>query len=263
MLFLQKILLKNASGYCNISADATYKVVYQRYPLLIAGSIDLNRKFHLIAVALCVSERAVDYEFFFNVIKNSVERYSSNAFIPKILISDASNAIINAFYNCFQSATSNVVCWAHMKRNIYKKTNNIELLSDIDQLQLMPDRKSFERGSKLFLKKWKSSNAKFCAYFEKNWLSKNCSWFEGYEIRIPSTNNAIESNNNQIKKRYTLRRRLDISRFNIQLFHFVRDMAQSYSNNNVYALAPAVTKEDWQNAILFSKNAKHSHSWFY
>lgn len=254
-----KQLLKNASGYRNMCADATYKVVYQGYPLLLAGSVDANRKFHLIAAALSVSERAIDYEFFFNVIQKSVERFCSSEFKPTVLISDASTAIINAFYKTFESATSNVVCWAHVKRNVYKKTSNSEILSDIDKLQLMPDKKTFERGSKLFLQKWKSSNEKFCSYFQKTWLLKNCNWYEGCEIRIPSTNNALESNNSQIKKKYTLRKRLDISRFNVQLFNFVRDMAQSYSNENVYELTPVVSKDDWQAAILFAKNEKQYH----
>lgn len=77
-------------------------------------------------------------------------------------------------------------------------------------------------------------------------------------MRIPSTNNALESNNNQIKKNYTLRWRLDISRFNIQLFN-LRYMAKSYSNDNVYALAPAVSKEDWQEGILYARNDKQYH----
>lgn len=64
-LISTKRLLKNASNYDNICVDATYKVVFHGYPLLVIGSIDANRKFHLIAVSLCVSEKTTDYEFLF------------------------------------------------------------------------------------------------------------------------------------------------------------------------------------------------------
>lgn len=60
-----KRLLKNALNYKNICVDATYKVVFFGYPLIIMGSIDVNRKFHLIAASLCVSETTTDYNFFF------------------------------------------------------------------------------------------------------------------------------------------------------------------------------------------------------
>lgn len=254
-----KRLMNNASSFSNIAVDATYKVVYQGYPLLIVGSVDANRKFHLIAAALCVSEKATDYQFLFQIIQKSIQEISSNEFLPKTLISDASPAIINAFNDTFESATSNVICWAHMKRNMYNKTSDAGMLTDIDKLQLAPDPKVFKKGSKLFLKKWMGEHPIFCKYLEKNWFKKNSSWYEGYALRTPSTNNALESINNLIKKKYTMRKRLDISRFNVQLFQFVNDMAKSYSNGNSFALSPNITREHWQDAILLARNVKRYH----
>lgn len=64
-LISTKRLLANAANYENICVDATYKVVFHGYPLLIIGSIDANRKFHLIAASLSVSETTTDFEFLF------------------------------------------------------------------------------------------------------------------------------------------------------------------------------------------------------
>lgn len=50
-------------------------------------------------------------------------------FKPKVLISDAAPSIINAFYAVFENAERNIVCWAHVKRNLQQKTKNMELLT--------------------------------------------------------------------------------------------------------------------------------------
>lgn len=60
-----KRLLRNAANYSTICVDATYKVLLHGYPLLTMGSIDLNRRFHMIAAAVCVTENTKDFEFFY------------------------------------------------------------------------------------------------------------------------------------------------------------------------------------------------------
>lgn len=60
-----KRLLMNASKYLNVCSDATYKVVFHGYPLLMIGSVDADKAFHLIATALSVSETTTDFSFLF------------------------------------------------------------------------------------------------------------------------------------------------------------------------------------------------------
>ena len=50
-------------------------------------------------------------------------------------------------------------------------------------------------------------------YFTNNWYENNLNWFEGFSPKNPSTNNALESFNALIKKKYTLRERLPIQKF--------------------------------------------------
>ena len=54
----------------------------------------------------------------------------------------------------------------------------------------------------------------FFEYFEKEWIdSKNSLWFEGCAKQLPSTNNALESTNNCIKRVHTMRERFQLSVF--------------------------------------------------
>ncbi|XP_070180839.1 uncharacterized protein [Littorina saxatilis] len=80
-----------------------------------------------------------------------------------------------------------------------------------------PDDDSFLQAAALFLRKWKASEeegvASFIEYFESSWLDQNITWYEGYAIDHPSTNNALESTNMQTKRQNTIRERLELSRF--------------------------------------------------
>lgn len=198
------------------------------------------------------------FSFFIEGVQKGV-RLVGGEFKPKVLISDASPAIINAFYNSFESAESNVVCWAHVKRNLYQKVSNEAILADVDILQLSPSIDVFEKGVKLFMSKWKQTHTSFCKYFEKVWLQKNFSWFEGYQLCIPSHNNALEAYNNVIKTHYTFRRRLNIDNFNTQLFKCLSDMSCSYDENRMYAVTASISIEDWSQAIQWVKDKKNNY----
>lgn len=56
-----KALIEKARGVDSLQADATYKLVWQGFPVLIVGSTDLNRKFHLFGVAVCLTEKTIDF----------------------------------------------------------------------------------------------------------------------------------------------------------------------------------------------------------
>lgn len=132
-------------------------------------------------------------------------------------------------------------------------------MGDIDTLQLSSTPEIFSRGIDFFFQKWKRKEKKFCEYFEKTWIRKNSSWYEGYEPLLPSTNNALEATNDVLKRKYTMRRRLDVAPFNTQLFKFVHDFSKSYDSVRSYKLTPTIPKEQWSQAIVWAKNEHINH----
>lgn len=73
-----------------------------------------------------------------------------DSFEPTVLISDAAPSIKNAFYAVLESGERNIVCWAHVKRNLIQKTKNLDMIQDIDRLQLSPSPAAFEEGVGFF-----------------------------------------------------------------------------------------------------------------
>ncbi|CAF0981240.1 unnamed protein product, partial [Didymodactylos carnosus] len=60
-----KALLKIASISKNLHADATYKLIWQGFPVLVIGTSDYDRKFHPFGLAICYDEKQSDFEFIF------------------------------------------------------------------------------------------------------------------------------------------------------------------------------------------------------
>ncbi|CAM4842587.1 unnamed protein product [Rotaria magnacalcarata] len=129
---------------------------------------------------------------------------------PDFLIADGADAIRNAFQDVFGEKTM-VMCWAHMRRNVVKKIESMvkkseqeDLVNDVESLQLAQDERIFIKASNLFVKKWSKKETNFIEYFQNEWLTTHNAWYEGVGHFTPSTNNALEATNNVIKKgKYT------------------------------------------------------------
>lgn len=76
-------------------ADATYKILWQGFPLIVVGFIDREKHFHVIAIVVTSNERTSEYEFVFRYLKKGIEQQSKQPFLPEVLTSDYAKAIRN------------------------------------------------------------------------------------------------------------------------------------------------------------------------
>jgi len=200
-----------------IQADATYKLNWQGFPVMVVGTSDMDRKFHPGGIAITTNESTNDFKFLFDGIKKLRNDYS-----PNVLIADAADAITNGFKGAFGHEFIRVYCWAHVIRNIDKKIFLVcdpivrsKIRADIIDLQLSRSREEFEFATTLLFKKYENITiaATFFEYFKSEWIDQHDGWFEGQVLCSPSTNNGLESINNRIKLDGTLRERLQIKDF--------------------------------------------------
>ncbi|CAF1343176.1 unnamed protein product, partial [Rotaria sordida] len=84
----------------HIHADATYKLIWQGFPVLVIGTIDLNKAFHPFGLAICTNEKKTkDFEFIFNSIQIDMQKINKALLQPTALILDAADSIKNDFKN--------------------------------------------------------------------------------------------------------------------------------------------------------------------
>ena len=235
-----KRLLEIASRATHIHADATYKLIWQGFPVLVVGTTDLNKAFHPFGLAVCKDEQTKDFEFLFESLQIGLDKIGKPRIEPSALVSDASFAIINAFSNIFTNDHDIIMCWAHMKRAVETKSAMIEdqelraeMMDDIELLQICESAKLFDHSAKLFLKNGSKtpSVGPFILYFKSEWLEKHPGWFEGVALFVPSTNNALESTNRPLKDKVN-RKRLALSVFLSNANKIVRGWSNDRDDSN-------------------------------
>lgn len=242
-------LLEKLSQMTTICIDATYKLNWLGFPLILLGTVDRLKKFHPLLYACSSHETTEDYEFVFQSAKNGAATYFDQ-FEPKILIADGADQILNAFNKVFEdSAELVIMCFAHVIRNVRKrpfasKNSKQLIVDDIRKLQLSQNRTEFEMCSKLFIEKWKGLEPNFVDYFKREWLGSHCNWYEGAADYTPSTNNALESHNAIIKRLITFRRRLPLNEFLAAMIGMAQDISTQFTKGqrNV-ATEPQITRD--------------------
>ena len=90
-----------ASEIKTIQADATYKLLWHNFPVLIIGFSDMDKVFHPLGLALCTTERGADFEFIFNSLQVGLYRCGHEKLKNISLVADAADSITNGFANVF------------------------------------------------------------------------------------------------------------------------------------------------------------------
>lgn len=177
-------MLRRARHFETVCIDATYKLNWHGFPLIVFGTVDRLKRFHPVAYACTTHETTADYEFVFGAIQDAIECFYEQKFEPKTLIADGADAIRNGFYNTFSSAVIDIMCFAHVMRNIRRrvfssKSNKQLILDDVRKIQLASNENTFLLMTRMFCEKWMPVEPDFVRYFQKEWLGAHCNWYEG------------------------------------------------------------------------------------
>ncbi|KAF9758301.1 hypothetical protein NGRA_3148 [Nosema granulosis] len=258
-----KRLLQMASRSKKIHADATYKLVWQGFPVLIIGTTDLDRHFHSFGIAVCSNEKTQDFTFVFRGLQEGIQKLGFEEINPDVLIADGADSIRNAFQDVFGEKPM-VMCWAHMRRNVVKKIESMvdkmeqeDLVNDIEALQLAQSERIFTKAANLLIKKWSSRQPNFIEYFQSEWLKSHNAWYEGVRHFTPSTNNALEATNRVIKDENTFRERLPLSRFKVLALEIVEKWSKSYERGlKKYSDQQTISLDLWTNGYQWVKSNK-------
>lgn len=265
-----KLLLKLAIDAKNVHTDATYKLIWQNFPVLATGFTDLCRKFHPTVLAVCVTEQKKDFKFIFESTKKGIREIFDADYEPEYLIADAAGAIQNGAKEVWPLIEV-IMCWFHMYKNVSDKVPTFlkelgkqsEFLADLQKLQVAKSKEIFNVAVHLFMEKWRQESVDLVNYFETQWVLKNSGWYESFASPMPSTNNALESTNRVIKDEGTMRERLDLSKFRTIIFDIVRNWSMEYTAGLklVTLNAPEIPLALWTKGYHFAKaNSKITSS---
>jgi len=83
----------------SLQADATYKLLWHDFPVIMIGTSDKDRHFHPYGIAVCSGETSEDFASVFQLLKTGCDLYEE--YKPEILIGDCAESITNGFTHVF------------------------------------------------------------------------------------------------------------------------------------------------------------------
>ena len=127
-----KRLLSLAKKSRMVQTDGTFKLVWQGYPVILAGTSDANNVFHPFALAVLKGETDEDYAFVFKALLEWDSEWK-----PDMLLADGADAITSAFVKVLGDPLVRIMCYFHMLQNCEKYLKPLKkcrghLLSDIE-----------------------------------------------------------------------------------------------------------------------------------
>ena len=117
--------------------DGTYKLTWQGFPVLISGITDVQHRFHPVSLSLVSHESTNAYLEVFTAQKEALWEESHRQLAPLFVIADGSPAITAASRMAFPE-WPRAMCWAHVVRNVDKKTAGCEQREQGEQIQEGP-----------------------------------------------------------------------------------------------------------------------------
>lgn len=255
-----KRLLRNAEKATNIHADGTYKVSQEKLPLIVVGSTDMTRRFHLIGLTITSNETALDYEFTFKSVQIGIQKITKTAIMPAALICDADSAIHKGFRDTFNDDSIKIImCYAHVMDNVqgrYKyneQENKQGIMQDIRNLHLAPNEHAFKMGYSLFIEKWGAVEDEAVKKLKKSFFRKNSKWYIGAGYRIPKTNNALERFNGCMKIFQTQYAKKPLKQFMKAAMKIVEQRSKQYiADKEPFQSELIVSAKQMQDGIAYS-----------
>jgi hypothetical protein len=252
-----KTLLELSTKRNHLHADATYKVNWNGFPLIVIGTTDRHRKFHAVLICISSNETSVDYAFAFGSLKDGVEVYCDSSLQVTTIVSDAAGAISKGAKEVFGDQTVIIMCWFHVLKAARKKMpieHCAAIVYDLKVLQLAPSVKIFDQASSLFVEKWSEIAPNFITDFKTTWLDQNRNWFEGAMRDTPGTNNPEEGFFGNFKRDFTQRKRVGIGRFFNAVIGYVDIWSNDYKIGvNTFQETKEISMDLWQRSYAWKQ----------
>lgn len=92
---------------------------WEGFPLIVLGTTDMDRKFHLLGLCLVTSETKEDYTFMFESVNIGLDKINvDDRLEPSVIVADAAQSIKNAALQVFAETIKIRMCYFHVVKNL-------------------------------------------------------------------------------------------------------------------------------------------------
>ena len=136
---------------------ATYKLLWQGYPVLVAAMSDYNHKTRPIAISVSTNEGGDAFTFLLKALQQTVEKIIGHKYCPNVVMADGASAVIVTIKRVFGTNCLRGMCWAHTIRNVDEEIDKIankgvqtDVKEGVRLLQLASSENQFQMAASLW-----------------------------------------------------------------------------------------------------------------
>lgn len=218
-------------------SDATYKVTWHGYPLLVSGYTDRANHFHLAAVSLCSTEKSSDFAPLFKSVYDKRQDV-----IPKVLLTDASESMHNALPPEWSHATRGM-CYVHVYRNvenaskkmIKSQNKRILFLREFGDLSASWSKECYLKVRGLLIQKYSADSevTNVLDHYLRTWCTERLqNHFSGVAPGFSMHNNGLEGKNGAIKVLATNFKQMSVPDFCKSISKFIQSESLEKDENS-------------------------------
>ncbi|RLN73455.1 hypothetical protein BBJ28_00007748 [Nothophytophthora sp. Chile5] len=222
-----------------LHVDATYKLNYRGYPVLVVGVSDRSRGFHLVAMFIVSGETQAIVQPTLKALSRLYCCLSGRELVTQYAMADADQAQYNAVNAVFGGNPQfrSLMCFFHVMEKLYRAINafssdvNSTIVRDMYNLHFARSEIVFVRMRDDVLRRLLSvpQLVEFAQYMSGQWLKGRYSTWQLYATPsgFAATNNPVETFIAVLKRDYTLRRRLKMGALLQELSNCCEDQSAS------------------------------------
>ena len=230
-------------------SDATYKVTWHGYPLLVTRYTDRANHFHLAAVSLCSTEKASDFAPLFQSIFDRRPDV-----IPTMLLTDAAESMHNALPAAWSHATRGM-CYVHVYRNVENaakkfvkaESKRMLFLKEFGDLSATWSQECYLKVRDLLIQKYSTDPeiSKVLDHYNRTWCTERLqNHFSGVAPGYTMNNNGLEGENGAIKFLATNFKQMSVPDFCVSISKFIKaeslEKDEASSNFRPYMRHPEI-----------------------
>ena len=231
--------LKDLYNTTVVATDGTYKLLWNGFPLILFGVVDIMQQFHPVAFLFTSHEDSTAFEFIFNSVKNALDSLFNFALDPSFCISDNADEIFNAAFSVFPECVR-INCYAHMIRNVRKKYKKHlkhkdrmdDIINQLQKIQSLSYEDDALKALNLFLE-MNSDEAEFIHQFKVSYVEgfkKN--WIRALlDPGVPCSNNSLERFNSAMKTTLTFHQRLSAFELLTGMVEWMRQISVDHGSD--------------------------------
>ncbi|RLN95026.1 hypothetical protein BBJ28_00023485 [Nothophytophthora sp. Chile5] len=203
-----------------LHVDATYKLNYWGYPVIVVGISDSSRGFHLVSMFIVSGEIQDIVQRTLMALRRLYSVLSGHDLVVQYAMADADQAQYNAVNAVFGNNPrfTSLMCFFHVMEKVYKAIKAFPsdtkaiIVRDLYDMHFARSHNEFVRMREDFLMRLMDVRelTSFAQYIRGQWLNRRYSTCQLYwtPTGFASTNNPVETFNAVLRRDYTLRRRL-------------------------------------------------------